>query len=106
MLEKLTRIETVSEVPSMSVDRALAINAALVNAWMIRERIKPGIVPDVTWFNPREAEAAIGMIRDTGVGRRLNGDGSVTLTCCVDPSRIRALYAWALAESVEEVADV
>lgn len=77
--------------------RALSINAAMVEAYMLHEGIKSGEVPDVTWFSPREAAAASVMVRDTGIGRRRNPDGSTTLTCFVEPTKTPSLYAWALA---------
>ena len=85
-----------TDVPMTSA-AALAVNDALVGAWMIRERLKDGPVPDVSWFSPREGETASAMMRDTGIGRTKNPDGSTTLRCFVDPTRVRSLYAWALA---------
>lgn len=82
----------------MISDRALSINDAMVDAFMVRDGLKDGPVPDVTWFSPREAEAASVMMRDTDIGRRENPDGSTTLTCFVEPTRVRSLYAWALAD--------
>ena len=87
---------------TMSPDRALAINAVMVGCFMVRDRLKDGPVPDVTWFSPREAEDASAMMRDNpGLGRRRNEDGSTTLFCFVAPARVRGLYAWALAQWVD-----
>lgn len=81
----------------MTDDRALSINSALVDAYMVRERLKPGRVPDVTWFTPSEATEASIKVCTTGLGRRQNPDGTTTHTCFVEPTRARSLYAWALA---------
>jgi hypothetical protein len=81
----------------MTDAHALRINSALVDAYMILERLKPGRVPDVTWFSPIEAEEASTMLRDTGIGRKQNPDGSTSMTCFVEPTRVRGLYAWTLA---------
>lgn len=81
----------------MSPDRALSINAAMVEAYLLREHLKSGRVPDVTWFSPREAETASMIVRDTGIGRRRNAEGGTTNSCFVEPTRVASLYAWALA---------
>ena len=87
-----------SENPTtMPPERARAINAALVGALMVRDGLKAGPVPDVTWFTPRDAVAASTMMQDSDIGRRTNADGSATLSCFVAPTRVRSLYAWALA---------
>lgn len=78
--------------------RVLAINAAMVNCFMVRDGLKDGPVPDVTWFSPHEAEEASTIMQDNPkLGRRLNPNGSTTLTCFVAPTRVRSLYGWALA---------
>jgi hypothetical protein len=71
-------------------DRALSINSALVDACMVRARMMPGRVPDVTWFTPEEAEEASILLRDTGVRWRATNTGFI------DPIHARALYAWTL----------
>lgn len=81
----------------MTNDRALSINLALIAAYMVRERLTLGRVPDVTWFTPQEAEEASILMRDTGIGRRQNADNSTTHTCFVEPTRALSLYAWTLA---------
>jgi hypothetical protein len=78
-------------------DRALSINSALIAAYMVRERLTPGRVPDVTWFTPKEAEEASILMRDTRIGLRKNADNSTTHTCFVEPTRALSLYAWTLA---------
>lgn len=85
-----------TDVPMTSA-AALAVNDALVGAWMVREQLKDGPVPDVSWFSPKEGEAASVLMRDTGIGRTRNADGSTTFRCFVEPTRVRSLYAWALA---------
>jgi hypothetical protein len=83
---------------TMQPDRALAINAAMVGCFLVRDGLKDGPVPDVTWFNPREAEEASAMMQDNpDLGRRRDENGSTTLCCFVAPTRVRSLYAWALA---------
>jgi hypothetical protein len=82
---------------TMPPDRALAINAALVAAFMVRDGLRDGPAPDVTWFSPRDAEEASTMMQDSDLGRRKNADGSTTFSCFVAPTRVRSLYAWALA---------
>jgi hypothetical protein len=86
------------ETERCRVARALLINAAMVRAFMIRERLQENDVPDVAWFSPQEAEDASVMMRDLGLGRRENADGSTTVSCFVEPTRVRSLYIWALAE--------
>lgn len=81
---------------TMQPDRALAINAALVGAYMVRDGFKDGSVPDVRWFSQHEAEEASTMMQDTDIGRT-HADGRTTMTCFVAPTRVRSLYAWALA---------
>lgn len=81
----------------MTNDRALSINSALVDAYMVRERLTQGRSPDVTWFSPQEAEEASILVRDSGISQRKNADNKTTYTCFVEPTRARALYVWALA---------
>lgn len=87
----------VGETERARAARALLVNATLLRAYFIREKIKPDKVPDVRWFSPQEAEAASVRMRDTDLGKRVNPDGSTTLTCFVEPTRVTSLYAWALA---------
>lgn len=81
----------------MTPERAIEINAVMVDCWMIREGLKEPPLPDVTGILPRDAVEASNMMMQEGLGRRRNADGSTTLTCFVEPTRVQSLYAWALA---------
>jgi hypothetical protein len=86
------------ETERAKIARALLVNATLVRAYMTREGLQDSGVPDVAWFSQTEAVAASVMMRDTEIGRRKNPDGSTTMTCFVEPTLVRSLYAWALSE--------
>lgn len=85
------------ETAAMPAERAVQINSVLVAAWMIREGMQLARVPDVSGFSPQEAKQASEMMRDLHLGRTHNPDGSTTVSCFVEPMRVRSLYTWALA---------
>lgn len=81
----------------MTSERAEQITKILVTAWMVREGILEGRAPSVRGFSLAEAEEASRLIAvHPGID---NGDGSRTILCCVEPSKVARLYAWAVLQA-------
>lgn len=93
--------DTPASLPARDTDRTLWINSLLVEAFMVREGFKPGPPPDVAVFSVADAIAASeAMARDPNLGATRNANGTTTLTCHVEPSRVSALYDWARSEKL------
>lgn len=86
---------TDSTTPTTTEDRAREINSMIVGAWMVREGLSEQPLPDLSSVTLSECIEASRFVA-AAPGRR-NPDGSTTMTCFVDPTRIPALYAWTLA---------
>jgi hypothetical protein len=81
----------------MTHDRAFEINALIVGARMVRERLSNAPIPDLTGVSLADAIAASAIVEATPGQRQ--PDGSTRLTCHVDVSRVPRLYAWAVVAS-------
>ncbi len=77
--------------------RAFEINSLMVGAWMVREGLSDKPLPDLSGVSLNEAIEASKIVSATPPVR--NQDGSSTLTCHVELSRIPSLYAWAVSTS-------
>lgn len=86
---------TADATEPMSQTRAFEINALIVGAWMVRERLSDGAVPDLSSVSLADVIEASLIVAATPPARR--DGGGVTLTCHVEPSKIPPLYAWAIA---------
>jgi len=80
----------------MHPDRATDINNRLVEAWMVRERISSGALPDLSDVSMTEAiEASRIMGEPTPNPER---PGVKVYTTHVEPTRVGWLWLWAMAE--------
>lgn len=79
---------------TMDTAKAFEINSLIVRAWMVREQLSAGPVPDLCGVSLSDAIEASRIVAATPPER--NASGGHTLTCHVEPMRIPRLYAWAI----------
>ena len=84
----------------MTPERALEINTLVVGAWLSREGLSNGKLPDLSGITLGEAISASEAVAAMPPVR--NPDGSTTMTCHVATPRIPALYGWAVATTALE----
>ena len=93
--EMATRPEDAGE---MTIERAEDINARLVRAYAIRERIQEGDrVPYMGDVSLEEATRATQMIIARGPVKTT--DTTTRLTCNIEPTRLPRLFAWIMHEN-------
>lgn len=81
----------------MTPARALDINKRLVFAYMLRERICDGVVPDLSDTSLTDAIEASRMVAAMGPRPDPERPGIQIHTCHVEPTRVHRLWFWALA---------
>lgn len=81
----------------MHIARAFQINASLVTAWMIWNGMERGEVPCLRGISLTDAIEATKLVQaDRGMD---HSDGTRTITCCVEPTLVPKLYAWAILQT-------
>lgn len=82
----------------MTPERALNINERLVAAYMIRERICEGTVPDLSDVSLTEAIEASKIVAEMGPRSDPERPDVKILTCHVEPTRVHLLWFWAMRQ--------
>jgi hypothetical protein len=90
------------QTTTLTPERALEIAAVMAECWFIREGTKDGPLPDIRGFSCADAVQASYMMMQLGLGRSRLPDGSTALQVFVEPTRVPALYSWALATWADE----
>ena len=85
----------------MTPARALDINRRLVMAYMIREHITEGIVPDLSDTSLTEAVEASRMVGEMGPTPDPERPGWKTYTNHIEPTRVHWVWFWAMAAAHE-----
>lgn len=85
----------------MSPERAAHINSLLVTAFMVRTGIMEAGVPKLWGITLADCMEASRVMQAAGAAT--NPDGSKTLTCVVEPSKIPHLYAWVIVAKQDTI---
>jgi hypothetical protein len=78
----------------MTDDRALMINRLLVDAFMVRDGLMDGAVPDLSGVSVADAVEACEAMQDRRIGITRRADGSTQMLCFVAPTRVHELLEW------------
>jgi hypothetical protein len=85
----------------MTLERALDINMRLLKAWMLRERMKNGIVPDLSDVSLTDAIEASKIVAAMKPIPDPDRPGFETYTCTIEPTRVHLVWFWALQKRHE-----
>ncbi|CAH2606488.1 conserved protein of unknown function (plasmid) [Rhodovastum atsumiense] len=85
----------------MTTDRAREINDALVTAWMVREQITCGPVPDLSGISLADAMEATEIVAALPGERQ--PDGSTILKCHIEEKALAGLLAWTLMTRLSQI---